>query len=151
MKKFLLRLFAGAGALLVLVIGVIWLGLRASLPQLKGAINVAGLDGPAAIVRDDSGIPTITAATREDLAFATGFAHGQDRFFQMDLIRRQAAGELSELFGAVALDTDKRYRFNRFRALAQEVASLASAQNRGVMERYADGVNRYDAKTWGST
>ena len=141
MKKFLLRLFAGSGALVVLVLGVIWLALRASLPQLDGVIHVAGLNGPAAIVRDDSGIPTITAATREDLAFATGFAHAQDRFFQMDLIRRQAAGELSELFGAVALDTDKRYRFNRFRALAQKVASLASAENRGVMERYADGVN----------
>ena len=96
MKKFLLRLFAGAGALVVLILAVIWLALRASLPQLDGSIDVDGLDGPAAIVRDDSGIPTITAASREDLAFATGFAHGQDRFFQMDLISRQPASELSE-------------------------------------------------------
>jgi penicillin G amidase len=141
MKKILLRLFAGAGALVVLILAVIWLALRASLPQLDGSIDVDGLDGPAAIVRDDSGIPTITAASREDLAFATGFAHGQDRFFQMDLIRRQAAGELSELFGSVALGTDQRYRFNRFRTRAQTVFDLASPENRGVVERYADGVN----------
>ena len=141
MKKFLLRLFAGAGVLIVIAFGVIWLALRASLPQLDGAINAAGLNGPATIVRDDSGIPTITASTREDLAFATGFAHGQDRFFQMDLIRRQAGGELSELFGSVALGIDQLHRFHRLRARAQTVFDLASPDNRSVVERYADGVN----------
>ena len=95
MKKNLLRLFAGAGALILLVVGVIWLAVRASLPQLDGPVTVDGLSSPVVIARDDSGIPTITASTRADLAFATGFAHAQDRFFQMDLIRRQAAGELS--------------------------------------------------------
>ena len=141
MKRILLRLFAGAGALVAFTFAIIWLAIRASLPQLDGAISIDGLDGPAAIVRDDSGIPTITASSRVDLAFATGFAHGQDRFFQMDLIRRQAAGELSELFGEAALDTDKRYRFHRFRARAKVVFSLASPERRRVIERYADGVN----------
>jgi penicillin amidase len=141
MKKFFLRLFAGAGALLLLAVTVIWLAVRASLPQLDGPITVAGLENPATIIRDDSGIPSITASTREDLAFATGFAHGQDRFFQMDLIRRQAAGELSELFGEVALATDKRYRFHRFRALAQRVFDMASPERRSIVEQYAAGVN----------
>ena len=58
--------------------------------------------------------PVILAANRRDLAFATGFAHAQDRFFQMDLIRRKAAGELSELVGAAAIEIDKQSRFHRF-------------------------------------
>jgi len=141
MMKILLRLFAGAGALIVLAIAVVWLAVRASLPQLDGAITVDGIISPTTIVRDDSGIPTITASTRADLAFATGFAHGQDRFFQMDLIRRRAAGELSELFGQVALDTDKRNRFHRFRSLAQRAFGRESAENLEVIEAYAAGVN----------
>ena len=141
MKKLALRLFASAGALVLLAITVTWLAVRASLPQLDGPITVAGLENPATIVRDDSGIPSITASTRKDLAFATGFAHGQDRFFQMDLIRRQAAGELSELFGEAALPTDKRYRFHRFRVLAQQVFDMASPESRGIVEQYAAGVN----------
>jgi len=141
MKKILVRLFAGAGALIVLAIAVVWLAVRASLPQLDGAIAVDGINGPTTIVRDAAGIPTIMASTRGDLAFATGFAHGQDRFFQMDLIRRQATGELSELFGEVALETDKRNRFHRFRSLAQRVMGRESAENIGVIEAYAAGVN----------
>ncbi len=141
MKKILLRLFAGAGALTVLITVPGWLAIRASLPQLDGEIVVDVLETPATIIRDADGIPTITATTREDLAFATGFAHGQDRFFQMDLIRRQAAGELSELFGQVALDTDKYHRFHRFRVLAQTVLDSASASERRIIERYTAGVN----------
>jgi penicillin amidase len=141
MMKMFLRLFAGAGALVLLAIAVVWLAVRASLPQLDGAIMVDGVNSPTTIVRDDSGIPTITASTRVDLAFGTGFAHGQDRFFQMDLIRRQAAGELSELFGEVALETDKRHRFHRFRSLAQRVVGRESAENLDVIEAYAAGVN----------
>ncbi len=141
MKKIVLRLL---GALLVLVIAVSlagWYLLRASLPQLDGDIAVAGIEAPVSIARDADGIPVITAASRKDLAFATGFAHGQDRFFQMDLIRRQAAGELSELVGSAALDVDKRYRFHRFRARAQAVFDAATAAERELMVAYADGVN----------
>jgi penicillin amidase len=128
----------GVGAL-VLVAG--WLVLRASLPDLDGEIVVPGLGGTAAIERDASGIPVITAHSRADLAFATGFAHGQDRFFQMDLIRRQAAGELSALFGPGAIGADKRYRFHRFRARAAAVYDGLSPQEKHLVERYADGVN----------
>ena len=141
MKRILLRLFGGAVLLFVLLLGVAYLGVRASLPQLDGTLAAAGLDTAATIERDGAGIPTITAATRDDLAFATGFAHAQDRFFQMDLIRRQAAGELSELFGAAALPTDKRYRFHQFRSLAKDVFAMASAEHQGILESYTAGVN----------
>ena len=71
-----------------------------SLPPIDGQSRGRGACAEATIERDARGVPVITARSRADLAFATGFAHGQDRFFQMDLSRRLAAGELSELFGA---------------------------------------------------
>ena len=141
MRRALFRLALAAGLLVVIVVGLAMLALRASLPDLDGEIPVDGLVAEATIERDGSGIPTITAANRVDLAYATGFAHGQDRFFQMDLIRRQAAGELSEIFGRVAIDTDKRYRFHRFRSRAQGVLARASAGDRTLLAAYTDGVN----------
>jgi penicillin amidase len=111
------------------------------LPPLDGAVEVPGLAAKATIERDASGIPTITAGTRSDLAFATGFAHGQDRFFQMDLIRRRGAGELSALFGPLALDVDRRYRFHRFRERARERLAALSPVEREILGRYADGAN----------
>jgi penicillin amidase len=141
MKTWLLRL--AAAALMLLAVGAIaiWFTLRASLPQLDGEIPADGLSLPATIVRDESGIPTITAGSRLDLAFATGFAHGQDRFFQMDLIRRRAAGGLAELFGEIAIEFDKRHRFHRFRDRAREVLAQSPAEKLAILESYAAGVN----------
>ena len=82
-----------------LAIGLAWWAMRQSLPQIEGTANAPGLGSEATIERDARGIPVIIAATRADLAYALGYAHAQDRFFQMDLSRRLAAGELSELFG----------------------------------------------------
>ncbi len=141
MNKFVWRLLAGVTVLLLLVMPAAWLLLRASLPDTDGEILVSGLQDVATIERDASGIPVITASNREDLAFATGFAHGQDRFFQMDLIRRQAAGELSEIVGAVALNMDKRHRFHRFRSRIARVLEAGSDVDRNLLQRYADGVN----------
>ncbi|HSN52429.1 MAG TPA: penicillin acylase family protein [Woeseiaceae bacterium] len=141
MRRWFLR--AGIAVVALVAAGALaaWLTLRASLPQLDGELQAPGLVHTATILRDDAGIPTITAHTRADLAYATGFAHGQDRFFQMDLIRRQAAGELSALFGALALETDKRYRFHRFRERARAVLAAAPAAHVGILDSYADGVN----------
>lgn len=115
--------------------------LEASLPQLDGERAVAGLSAPVAIERDGLGVPTIRAATRVDAARALGFLHGQDRFFQMDLLRRQAAGELAELFGPAALDTDKQIRVHRFRNVARQVMARAAGEERAVLEAYTAGVN----------
>jgi len=141
MRRWIVR--AGVVALAVLVGAGLagWLTLRASLPQIDGELAAPGLLHTATIQRDDAGIPVITARTRADLAYATGFAHGQDRFFQMDLIRRQAAGELSKLFGEVAVDTDKRYRFHRFRARARAVIAASPAEQVAILQHYAAGVN----------
>jgi penicillin amidase len=141
MRRWLLRASIAAVAVVGAAALAVWLTLRASLPQLDGEFEAPGLANTATIHRDDAGIATITARTRADLAYATGFAHGQDRFFQMDLIRRQAAGELSALFGEVALGIDKRYRFHRFRARARAVLAAAPAAHLEILENYAHGVN----------
>ncbi len=141
MRRWVVRAGVVAIALLVVAALVLWLMLRASLPQLDGDMAAPGLRHTASIQRDNAGIPVITARTRADLAYATGFAHGQDRFFQMDLIRRQAAGELSALFGEIAVDTDRRYRFHRFRARARAVLAASPTAQAAILQHYADGVN----------
>ncbi len=145
MRKRILKIAAVAGlAALVLIVGLgLWVRskLSGSLPQLDGEIVVEQLEAPAVIQRDAAGIPMIIARNRNDLAFATGFAHGQDRFFQMDLLRRNSAGELSELVGAAALAADRRVRVNQFRERGKRVVEAGPETDRALLEAYADGVN----------
>ena len=125
----------------LLAFGLAWWALRQSLPPLDGEFGAAGLTAAATIERDARGTPVINASTRPDLAYALGFAHAQDRYFQMDLSRRYASGELAELFGAVALKQDQRTRRFGFRAVAQAVVAAAPEAERAVVEAYARGVN----------
>jgi penicillin G amidase len=141
MTRWLLRLAAGIAGLLFIAAFVAWQMLRGSLPQLTGETVLTGLTAAASIERDAAGIPVIRADNRRDLAFATGFAHGQDRFFQMDLSRRSAAGELAEVVGAVALDRDRRMRIHRFRARARRVLEQTGSAEADILQAYADGVN----------
>jgi penicillin amidase len=115
--------------------------LRGSLPQLDGMRRVSGLSAPVEVARDRLGIPTIRARSRADAARATGFLHAQDRFFQMDLARRRAAGELSALVGARALALDREIRLHRFRAVAHRTVELLDDGERTVLDAYTDGVN----------
>ncbi|QJD98660.1 penicillin acylase family protein [Massilia forsythiae] len=118
-----------------------WLTLRASLPVLEGRRHSPLLAASVTVARDADGVPAISGANRLDLAYATGFVHGQERFFQMDLLRRSAAGELAELFGPKALPLDRAHRLHRFRARAQVALQRLSPQERGFIERYVAGVN----------
>jgi len=136
-----MRIVTWLSLLAAAVVLVVVLLLRGSLPQLDGQVIVAGIRAEVSIARDAAGIPVIVAANRGDLAFATGFVHAQDRFFQMDLSRRRAAGELSELFGPVALPLDKRNRLHRFRSRAQAVIAQLRAFDRDITTAYAAGVN----------
>ena len=115
--------------------------LRASLPQVEGVATIAGLGGPVRIDRDALGVPTIVGDSREDVARALGFVHAQDRFFQMDLQRRQPAGELSALVGARALGLDQESRLHRLRDVAHRAFEQTEPSYRGVLEAYAEGVN----------
>jgi penicillin amidase len=115
--------------------------LRASLPELDGTHQLAGLDATVTVARDALGIPTIQGTSRRDVARATGFVHAQDRFFQMDLTRRRAAGELAALVGVRALEADRAIRRHRFRAQARRAVDLLPARDRDLLESYAAGVN----------
>ena len=141
MRRWLLRLAASLVVAVVIMAGLAWLTLQASLPMIDGELSAAGLSAGATVERDSEGIPTITAGSREDLAYATGFVHGQDRFFQMDLIRRRSAGELSALFGAAAVDVDTRNRWHRFRARAKAAVAALPESESLLLSHYAEGVN----------
>ena len=131
------------GALLVLgVAGSTAFGvLRGSLPQLTGQHQLAGLSAPVNVDRDAQGVPWVRGQSRLDVARATGYLHAQERFFQMDLLRRRAAGELSALVGSAALQIDTKTRRNGFRALAQQVIAGQDAEARALVDAYVAGVN----------
>lgn len=145
MRKRILKIVAGVAA--VVVVLVIGLGLWAyrqvagSLPQLDGEVTTGGIAAEVVVERDGLGIPTIRASNRIDLAMATGFVHAQDRFFQMDLLRRNSAGELAEIIGPAVRDADRRVRVHRFRDVAQRMLAAGGDEDRALVEAYAKGVN----------
>jgi penicillin G amidase len=132
---------AAVPTILTAMVVVCWVTLRASLPILDGSVQGKGLSAEVTIDRDALGVPTINGSDRADLAYATGFLHAQDRFFQMDLLRRSAAGELAELFGPVALDLDRRQRLHQFRMRSLAVLTAASPDERRLIESYTRGIN----------
>lgn len=125
----------------VCIASVTYVTVRGSLPTLDGTLPVSSLTAPVTVERDGLGVPTIRGTTRIDVARATGFVHGQDRFFQMDLMRRVAAGELSGLVGVNAIELDKERRQHRLRAAARQRINDIDAQKRSLIEAYAEGVN----------
>jgi len=140
-----MRWFKRTLAGLLLLVGLLalglWLALRSSLAQLDGERTVATFSAPAEAQRDARGYATITAANRLDVARALGFVHAQERFFQMDLMRRNAAGELSALVGAKALPLDNARRVHRFRHRAGAAIAALPAEERALLDAYVSGVN----------
>ena len=116
--------------------------LSLSLPKVDGEVTSSELSDHARVERDIQGIPTITADNRLDVAFATGYTHAQDRFFQMDLNRRNSAGELSALVGEMALEHDKKVRIHRFRNVADRVIAQMSGEELELLDAYTAGVNK---------
>lgn len=132
------------GALLVIAaagIGAVRWRIRASLPPLDGELHVAGLSAPVRVERDALGVPTLHGATRLDVARALGFLHAQDRFFQMDVLRRSGSGELAEIFGAAAVPLDRVRRLHGFRQVAAKAVALLPPEKRALLDAYTAGVN----------
>ena len=137
---------AGVSLIVVVVIvgllaGWTYRTIARSVPLLDGKVEIDGLIAAVTIERDALGVPTIRGSSRLDVAQALGFLHAQERFFQMDLMRRQAAGELAELFGAGALPVDRASRMHQFRQRAELVIETMSETENAVAEAYAAGVN----------
>lgn len=144
MRRFGIGILLLFGALLVLAVVVLVLGVlgvRGSLPPLDGERRVTGLTSPVTLERDSLGVAVIRADTWNDGHFAVGFAHGQDRYFQMDLARRVMAGTLSELFGPVALDNDQMMRSYGWTDAARLHLAALPDRHRATLDAYVKGVN----------
>ncbi|MBI4183785.1 MAG: penicillin acylase family protein [Proteobacteria bacterium] len=136
----------GLAALLALLVlgaagGYGWL--RLSLPVASGRIALAGPSAPIELVRDADGLLYVFAGSEADAYFGLGFAHAQDRMFQMDFLRRLAAGRLAEVLGARALPLDRFMRTLGLDRLATQNSDRLSPETRGALESYAAGVNAY--------
>jgi len=143
LKRFLLAL---ALLLLVLVVGgASWLYWRthACLPQLDGVLQVPGLAARVEVLRDARGVPHLRAQSLEDLLFAQGYVTAQDRLWQMDLSRRLAEGELSEIFGERTLRFDIENRTLGFRQACERAVAELDTDTRKLLAAYARGVNAF--------
>ena len=140
--RFLKRFIVVAVVLVIVAVAAAYFLIRASLPQLSGDFGAAtGLHANVTVTRDALGVATVSGKSRRDVSWALGFVHAQERFFAMDLMRRAAAGELSELVGAVALPMDKQRRAFRMRARAQAALAGVEAAQIEDLSAYRDGVN----------
>lgn len=130
-----------AGALVAVAAVVV----RRPLPDHAGSVEVPGLSAQVSVLRDAQGVPTIRAQALTDLYLAQGYVDAQDRFFQMDLRRRVASGELAALVGPAdgALDSDALMRTLGLRDVAQAEWELVDRSTRAALQAYADGVNAY--------
>lgn len=140
--------WAVRGALLLLVAAsaaAAWYAARA-LPQTDGTLSIPGLAGEVKIDRDADGVPTIRAPSPLQAMWGLGFAHAQDRLWQLETHRRIASGRLAEAFGPAALDTDKFLRALGVRRAAQAQWAAASPAARAAIEAYTAGINAYLAQ-----
>jgi penicillin G amidase len=111
--------------------------------QSESALHLAGLREPVQISLDERAIPHIEAASLPDLYFAQGYYTASDRLWQMDLQRRTARGQLSEILGPATLEDDKRQRLYDFSGLAEAMLAQSDPQMRAALEAYARGVNAF--------
>ena len=147
MSLYVIRRSLRNSALALLVITIIVVpfliyAIRAPLPAQEGVRTLAGLRAAVAIEFDSLGVPHITAENAVDAFHALGFVTAGDRLFQMDLLRRRAAGRLAEIFGEAPLDEDRWNRVMGFGQLAKAILSRLPARQRDLLEAYAAGVNQ---------
>ncbi len=123
---------------------------KRSWPQTTGQLALPGLTGTVDVLRDERGITNVYADNPDDLFFAQGFVHAQDRFYEMDFRRHITSGRLSEMFGKSQIDTDKFLRVSGWRHVAEQEYALLSAETRRNLDNYAKGVNAYLADRSGA-
>ena len=140
----ILRFLFWAAAIVVIAIGAtLWWFIYRPLPRLDGSIALPGLQKDVVVERDHWGVPHIRANSVEDMVEAQGYVMAQDRLWQMDLLRRVARGQLSEILGPVTLNVDKQFRTFGFARAAERDLGLMDPANRAVLEAYARGVNHF--------
>ncbi|NLA67293.1 MAG: penicillin acylase family protein [Gammaproteobacteria bacterium] len=141
MVRWILRITLLLAVVVLLAALAAWWAMRASLPQLEGQAVLPGLGAQVAVARDALGVATVDAGDERDAMRALGYVHAQERYFEMDLMRRSAAGELAALFGPPALDADRARRVHRMRPRAEAAVRDLEEGDRALLEAYAEGVN----------
>lgn len=141
--RWTLRLIAGLAVLVLVLAGAVAGLVWNSLPGGDHSAAIPGLAAPVAIEIDADSIPRIRAASMRDAAAALGYLHARERLFQMDLMRRAAAGEISEIAGPATLPLDRMMRVLGVRRSAAAVAAALDADTRAMLEAYASGVNAW--------
>jgi penicillin G amidase len=129
--------------LLAAVCGYVYWLVHKSLPVISGRLVIDGLQQQVSVWRDENGVPHIEAKNERDLYIAQGYVTAQDRLFQMDLSRRQASGQLSEVIGDVTIDRDKFFRAFGLRRAAEASWDAYTNEAKRMLEWYAQGVNDY--------
>ncbi|WP_420567265.1 penicillin acylase family protein [Thalassovita sp.] len=139
--KWLFRLSGALIVLLVLAILVVYYLASRSLPDYTKSLEVKGISAPIEIVRDNANVPHIFAATDADVFYGLGYAHAQDRLWQMTVMRRTVQGRLSEVFGIRTLEIDKLLRRFDLYTAAQRSVAVQDARTQTALTAYAAGVN----------
>ncbi|MGB9664032.1 MAG: penicillin acylase family protein [Ignavibacteria bacterium] len=141
------KIFTGVFIVLILLIifSVFFVNriIKKSYPQTEGEISLNGIKSEIKIYRDNFGIPYIEAENEDNLFFALGFVHAQDRLFQMDITRRAGMGRLAEILGSNALEFDLVFRTTGFDEIARKLFENASPLSKKICKSYTDGINAY--------
>ena len=140
----IVRVFYWVFVFVLLAVGVAaWWFVYRPLPLIDGTASLPGLQNEVTVERDQWGVPHIRAASLDDLVEAQGYVMAQDRLWQMDLLRRAARGQLSEILGPATLKIDKDFRTLGFALAAERDVTLLDAEPRRLIEAYARGVNKF--------
>jgi penicillin amidase len=139
--KWLFRLTTATFVLIFLAGALVYYFASRSLPEYDKELTTGYVSAPVEIVRNNANVPHIFGKTDPDVFFALGYAHAQDRLWQMTTMRRTAQGRLSEVFGARTLDVDKLLRRLGIYSLAVTSVDALNERTRVLMTAYANGVN----------
>jgi penicillin amidase len=139
--KWLVRILSALVCLAIAASISLWIYLRSTVPDWSGKIEINSLIEPVHIIRDHYGIPHVYAENEEDIYFAAGFIHAQERFFQMDVSRRYAGGRLAELIGRKSVTSDRKMKNLQLPGIAREEWNSASTAVKRLVGRYTDGIN----------
>jgi penicillin G amidase len=136
-------LFWTVTIIVVAIAATVWWFVYRPLPRLDGSIALPGLQKDVIVERDHWGVPHIRANSVEDMVEAQGYVMAQDRLWQMDLLRRVARGQLSEILGPATLNVDKQFRTMGFSRAADRDLGLMDPASRALFDAYARGVNHF--------
>ncbi|MDP9054751.1 MAG: penicillin acylase family protein [Acidobacteriota bacterium] len=142
MRRFLFAVNALIAIALIAGLAAFYWYFYRALPKTSGTIETR-VTQPVEVGRDKLGVPHIQARTMDDLWFVEGYTTAEDRMFQMDGLRRLASGELSEIVGPGALESDRESRRMRMRRVAEQIYAQLPLTDKAPMEAYARGVNAY--------